>query len=200
MPGLLHIYDDEVNFAMRGSYQAKSADEIRAIGGGTAGFVKALDDLVRQGKTFDSFLVNTHGNEGRIYFAHEPIYDTSWKKLAGRGYERLFPTGAKIYFTGCNVAESGSGWQFLAEAGKLFLQRAGGYVLGHDSTGFAIGGPVGRAAVIALEHVIAGPFAGPVTDVLTWIGLKGKTVHPWGETRGYYIAPGGFALSRFVLE
>lgn len=197
MPRLLNIYDADNNFISRGADEARSADYTIGVKGGTRGFVRALDTLVAQGETFDRAVVSTHGNEGMIFFNGEAILGDDWKKLSSRGYEKLFPSFSKLYFTGCRIGEGEAGWNFLANVGILFLRNGGGFTMAHDSLGFAVGGPIPRALAILYTH---NPLTGLVGDVLLWVGLKGKVIHnPWDDVKGYQIEPGGRAVNRVIF-
>ncbi|MGH6928215.1 MAG: hypothetical protein ACREEV_07855 [Dongiaceae bacterium] len=159
--------------------------QIHSVGveGGMAGLCPALDRLVAQRLTFDRCVFTTHGNKGMIFFAdsHNYVDVERLGKLAGRGYERIFPTFSRIYFTGCNVAESDAGWAFLRKAGEIFLRLGGGYVFAHDTKGYSFSRPF-----FGLGPLGAG-------------FLKGKFIHPpWDEVRGYIISPGGHVLQRVV--
>lgn len=48
----------------------------------------------------------------------------------------LVTTNARIYFNGCNVAETNSGWEFLETAAGVFMTSGGGQVFGQTSVGF----------------------------------------------------------------
>jgi len=199
--GLLNIYDGDDVWLARAADEARDAEYAIAVKGGTGGFVRALDDLVKQGKTFDRAVISTHGGEGRILFSGERIFAADWKKLAGRGYERIFPLGARIYFPGCNIAVGEAGWDFLAEAGKLFLRLGGGLVFAHDTKGIALGGKLSRVVVMAASRFVLGPAAGPASDLAIWFGLGGKVIHPWpwDTVKGYVIARGGVPVQRINI-
>lgn len=188
---LLHIYDADDWLIRRLSWRPNT-DVTVAVTGGPEGLIKALDKLVADGKTFDSAVFDTHGNAGLIAFDDRRIFaDWSYEKgkqkisaqFRGRGYERLFPTTTRIYFSGCNVSEGGSGWQFLETAGSIFLRLTGGVVFAHDSKGYPL-----LPYALPLFFGIAG-----------WVGFaktQGHVLHPTGATRYAVIAPGGRAVER----
>jgi len=95
--------------------------------------------LLREGYTFDDVVFTTHGNKGRIFFGNEVIHSDDWYNpdWYAAGYDRLFPgRHTRIYFTGCNVAESELGWKFLEGAVRSLCQNTGGVSLGWTSAGF----------------------------------------------------------------
>ena len=200
---LLNIYDDDDNFVAKGADTSRSADHSIGVSGGAGGFVKALDSLVAKGMTFKRAVISTHGGEGHISFGGERISAGSWAKLAGRGYEKIFPFGGRIYFPGCRVAGSEEGWQFLESAGRVLLRTNGGVIFAHTSLGFAVGGPVGRVTVMMAAHLIV-PFnpLSLASDAFIWFGLKGKVVHPnpWDDVKGVLVSPGGVNMHRIFLD
>lgn len=128
-----------------------------------------LDDLVRRHATFERALFQTHGHPGGIWINNDLVTALGLlNDFAPRSYFRLFPAPARIYFDGCNVADTDDGWAFLAAAGSTFLRFAGGEVMGFTSLGFGMPGWL--------------PFIG------------GHTLHVWGDNRKLKIGPGGFNL------
>lgn len=96
--------------------------------------------------------------------------------LGSRGYEDLRLPNTRIYFDGCNVADTtgdcafgpcpkgaSDGPSFLAEFGKIFLRKCGGRVTGSTSAG------------------LANPFGYHV-------------YHLWGETVVVFVYKGGSRL------
>ena len=232
MPGLLNIYDATVNPLARGADISRSADHSIGVSN-WAEFGRALDGLAAQGKTFDRVVISTHGNEGVISFGKDAVNAATWGTVANRGWEKIFPSYTRIYFTGCHVAGNDTpgdnpvesafhslmpgnsvrnavrtalqggphekGWRFLEEAGKALLRGGGGLVFAHDSYGYAIGGKGGRALTILLAKVV-NPAGGLMQDVLIWLGLKGKVVHPpWDNVWGVWFMPGGSPAGRVNL-
>ncbi|HVI84945.1 MAG TPA: hypothetical protein VNA86_06500, partial [bacterium] len=97
----------------------------------------------------------------------DPIYSFDWMdpdKFPKGKYDKLFPTYARIYFDGCDVADGQRGVRFLRAAGRVFLKGMGGEVMGWNSFGLGIPGWV--------------PFIG------------GHTVHPGGHLVKVRFAPG----------
>ena len=132
-----------------------------------------LDDLVAKGLVFARMLVQTHGEPGEIRFGEYPhgttIYWRNWETdFSNRNYEKLFPTFAKIYFDGCNVAQTDSGSKFLIAAGRVFLKGMGGVVSGWTDYGWGYPGWV--------------PFIG------------GPTIHPGGTFKEFTFRPGGSTI------
>ncbi|HEX2885888.1 hypothetical protein [Vineibacter terrae] len=199
MSRLVNIYDADDHFLSRGSDEARAADLAVPVSGGVKGFTGALDKLVTEGRTFDRAVISTHGNEGLIAFNHEHITASTWRRLAGRGYDRIFPGYARIYFPGCNVAESEAGWAFLEEAAKVFLYRGGGDVFAHTTKGLAVGSwPMRAMAVLYNQVNPVRRVLGIAADVAVWAGLKGKIVHPpWTTVRGCLVMPGGIVWRRY---
>lgn len=137
----LYIHGDEPRHArhdesegIAGMVQAMDtiklgAKSLRELHAGLAG-------LVAQGKTFRRVLVMTHGSPGSISFGNDRISSSALLSgFAGKGYESLFPKTTKVYFSGCSVAASPAGWQFLESFGQVLL-KAGGYTMGWTSTGY----------------------------------------------------------------
>lgn len=140
-----HAYHDEDD-GLTGAIRA--ATTVRVPVSSVAGLHTALARLITEGKTIRRVLWMTHGTPGSIYFAHGEELNSKRlnDEFAGKGYEKLFPKSAKMYFSGCSVAgdEScngscnpatyGNGWKFLESAGNVFL-GAGGYTMGWTSLG-----------------------------------------------------------------
>jgi hypothetical protein len=173
MPGKLYIYDN-----------SSGADRLQAAGrmSGTQAVtrpVASVEDLhatlaalVTSNSTFSRVVFQTHAASGMIFFNHQAINAAVLRSaFAGRGYERIFPNRAKLYFDGCSVADGNAGWDFLDAVGEIFLRNGGGVAMGWTSAGIAMPG------------------------FLPWIG--GNTVHPWGSYRFIDFAPGPITRSRF---
>jgi hypothetical protein len=114
--------------------QATSADE----------FWAGLYRFVATGITFDRMAVYGHGGPGNIKFGQELIMPHNIRSNIGIGCHRLFPLPSKIYFGGCNVAETDFGWTFLQAVGACFLRIGGGEVLAYRTYGaqFFESGPI----------------------------------------------------------
>jgi hypothetical protein len=96
----------------------------------------ALDALVSARSKYDRILFETHGAPGLIGFGDDDI-DTAWLRAAiPRQYTNITTANARVYFSGCNVAEGAVGWLFLEAASALFLTPGGGEVFGQTSVGF----------------------------------------------------------------
>jgi len=123
-----------------------------------------LKGLIGSGLTFRNCIFTTHGNKGMIFFAHQVIdREYMYREFYTYDYTRLFPfADTKVYFGGCNVAESEAGWRFLAAAARSLLRRAGGTAIGWTSAGFDAG----------------------------WL-TSHHQIHFWGDTRQVMVLPGG---------
>ena len=141
---LLHIYDASDNmiiataFVRRNHPMKSMLDYVHAVPveGEKAGLRAALDELVSTDTQFGRALFETHGSTGAIYFGGEAVTGADFRGWAGRGYERIFSyLWARIYFNGCNVADSPNGWDFLDGAGSIFLKRGGGTTFAQTGVG-----------------------------------------------------------------
>ncbi len=105
---------------------------------GIGGLRSKLSWMMREGMTFQNAIFTTHGWSGGIVFGREYIIAETWYDLFHRrGYERLFPfKDTRLYFAGCNVADSEQGWRFLEAAARTFLATSGGVAIGCTSLGF----------------------------------------------------------------
>lgn len=98
--------------------------------------------------------ITSHGQPGAIH-THGKIVGSAfkWASAFGRGYDKIFYSGAWVTFKGCNAAEGSLGRKFLEEFGKTFFWSGGGTVTGSDSmfAGFSpfpeLFGPDGYAQV-----------------------------------------------------
>jgi hypothetical protein len=174
--GLLQIYDGDDEATVETAGDRDGVSRSVAVHGGVAGFVKAMSDLVADGRPYDRVVIETHGGPGVIKFNGESVYDITLRDKFKADYRKLFPLYTRLYFNGCNVAEGGDslGWGFLETAGRMFLAGGGGQVFGHTSPGYAFPG---------------------------WAPLVGShTVHFSGETRYVDIARGGAVVKRGSRE
>ena len=118
MPKKLYIYDktswqDQVQAA--GRFDFADTDVVTMPVGSMQDVLDGMDKLLAKGTVFDRMLIQTHGNTGRMWFGDDLMWDTTWTKyFANRHYESLFPTSARVYFDGCDVANGGIGVEFLA--------------------------------------------------------------------------------------
>lgn len=127
-----------------------------------------LANLVAQGKSFRRVLFQTHGGPGRIWFDNDKIDAALLRKDFKGKYNSLFPTRTKMYFDGCNVADSSDGWDFLTAVGECLLPSGGGISMGYTSLGFGMGST-----------------------------FSGHTIHAWGELRIIDFKIGGIEIDRF---
>jgi hypothetical protein len=185
---LLVIYDAD-DWLTRSTGRLRDADEHVGVTGGVKGLLKVLDQFVADKRVFARAVIQTHGNDGCIFFGKEAgnkriNADDLKSKFAGRKYETLFTYNARIYFNGCTVAAGDVGWRFLETAGSVFLGRLGGTTFGHTK--------LGRPMI----PVVAGMFGG-VAGAVFWWRSKGHVIHVNGDTRYVYTVPGGSASSRW---
>jgi hypothetical protein len=105
------------------------------VDNGIDGLRSKLSWMINEGMTFQNAAFSTHGNRGVIWFGHEYVIANTWyTKFHRSGYERLFPfKDTKLYFAGCNVADSEYGWRFLEAAARTL---SGGVAIGWTSLGF----------------------------------------------------------------
>lgn len=161
---LLHIFDTtDPHIAATAAARGGDRTQLPVTSG--TDLISGLDGLVNGSSAYDRILFETHGSPGRIYINGSYI-DSAWvsANLATRNYRLLCPGSTRIYFNGCNVAESSSGWDFMRSIARTFLLTAGGSVFGHTSLGLEL----------------------PI-----WSSVTGHVVHLGGETRTLYVAPGG---------
>ncbi|MBK8810966.1 MAG: hypothetical protein IPN69_09580 [Acidobacteria bacterium] len=140
---LLHIFDDsegQFHFTTANrTVLGRAIDSRETLGvGSLPEFTAAMDHLVRQGKTYGRCLFETHGNKSMIFFGDDYINASiihNW--FTNRGWERIFPyVGARIYFSGCSIADDpGGGWDFLDAMGSVFLKLGGGKVFASTGAG-----------------------------------------------------------------
>ncbi|MFD2934202.1 DUF4347 domain-containing protein [Spirosoma flavum] len=141
---MVHIYDGNpstrlgLDNSVSNGADARDEDRIRKPVNSFSDMRKALDDLLAANTSVDRLLVETHGSPGRIYLGASAIDHTVVNSFfANRGYERMFPNGARIVFNGCNVAEGDTGWRFLERFGETLLGLNGGQVTGWTSGGLS---------------------------------------------------------------
>lgn len=144
MPKKLYIYD-KTSFHDRlqaaGRFDLADTGVVTLPVGSIPEVLNGLDQLVAQRATFDRMLVQTHGNTGRVWFGDDVVWNDTWaSRFAGRSYDKLFPAPSRIYFDGCDIADSRLGLEFLRAAGRVFLKGMGGEVIGWTSMGLGIPG------------------------------------------------------------
>ena len=187
MSDLIVFYDADDGL-MRGTYRRISGvDEYVGVTGGPFGLRSELDRLLKDGKVFARAVFHTHGFEGGISFGHG---NNRWltpqflrENFAGRGYERIFPYPARIYFNGCKVAKGEKGWDFLGVAGAIFLRSLGGYTFAHTSNGY----PLIPFAVMAF---------GGILGIVIGGSMLGHDPHVSGDAHYVQIGAGGLVLGR----
>lgn len=131
----LSIYDS-ADKVMRGIGTGR--DAAAKIAADSVASVRAgLDGLVAGKQRFNRVVFDTHGSEGQIVFGEDGFGAITWRTMfAGRGYEDLFPFFSKMYFSGCNVSDTGEGWDFLEAASDVFFKAHGGVTMAYTSLGF----------------------------------------------------------------
>ena len=176
-----HGRHDE-NEGIAGMAQALDTHKLPAAS--IADLHSSLAQLVSGKKTFNRVLWMTHGSPGSIYFGDEQLSQVTLlgQNFTNKGYDKLFPNAAKMYFSGCNVAGDGPspgtrdiGWQFLEAAGQAFLKN-GGYTMGWTSTGYGW------------------------DDWFTRGIMGGHTLHFSGDVRHVTFAKGGRVLERLSYD
>jgi hypothetical protein len=144
MPKKLYIYDkDSFQDRMQaaGRFDSNDTDIVTMPVGSMQDVLDGLDKLLAKGAVFDRMLIQTHGNLGRIWFGDDVMWSGEWKKyFDNRHYDKLFPTSARIYFDGCDVAKGGTGEEYLRVVGRIFLKGMGGEVIGWTSSGLGLPG------------------------------------------------------------
>ncbi|WP_460935669.1 DUF4347 domain-containing protein [Spirosoma humi] len=139
---MVHIYDNNpstkwgMDNSVSNGANARSEERIRKPVTNFSEMQQALDDLLGANTAIDRLLVETHGSPGQIGIGTQTIDSTvvdGW--FANRGYERMFPSSARILFNGCNVAEGASGWRFLETFGSVMLKLNGGQITAWTSVG-----------------------------------------------------------------
>ena len=184
MPKKLYIYDDSSfydRWQADGRFSSDDADICTLPASSMSDVIQGLDRFLSKGMVFHRMLFQTHGDSGVIWFDNDYIEPDNWRKSFARGgYDKLFPTYARIYFDGCDVADGDKGVEFLRAAGRVFLKGMGGEVTGWTSFGLGLPGWI--------------PFIG------------GHTVHPSGHIVTIRFAPGdtegtleSFANNELVL-
>jgi hypothetical protein len=165
MPKKLYIYstDDYLNkWQAGGRFRSDDADVVTLPVGGLREMLHGLDAFLAKGIVFDRMLIQAHGDSGLIWLGNDPFYDTSWPDLEKKGYDKLFPTYARIYFDACDVADGEDGEKFLRAAGRVFLKGMGGEVFGWNAFGLGLPGwiPfVGGHTVFPAGHIVRIRFA-----------------------------------------
>lgn len=129
----LHIYDSSDSH-IRQTANARGLAERRPIPS-VDHLVADLDRLVAGQARYDRILFETHGSPGMAAFGHRSINAAWWRGVRNRNYHKLTRPNARIYFNGCNVAETDAGWDFL-EAAAVTLLSGGGEVFGQTSRGY----------------------------------------------------------------
>lgn len=131
---LLHVYDAS-DSAIRQTAATRGATDVLAISRAEE-FYPALDRLVAARMSFDRILFETHGSPGKIYFGGQHVDACYWDACQNRNWHQITASNARVYFNGCNVAESSCGWGFLDAAARVLVGPGGGTVFGQTSVGF----------------------------------------------------------------
>lgn len=106
---------------------------------GVAYLAGRMAGLVQNGSTFRKCIVTTHGAPGVLKFGTDELTTYGlYSQFYSRGFHRIFPTEASLYFAGCEVASGNTGWKFLSAAARCFLRGGGGTVTAWTSDGYKI--------------------------------------------------------------
>ena len=169
--GLVAIFDAENSLTTRMG-EEKEADRRLPI--------HNLDDLATKwdqfvrspGRTYSRVVFACHGAPGCVGFnvqdADNVTHDLlNWGNVptifGGRDYRHVFPTYMRVYFVGCNCAETDLGWLLLESIAKNLCSFQGGLVYGWTSKGY---GDHARHYTGDIRYVDAGP-GGDVKDMFT---------------------------------
>jgi len=137
MPSL-HIYNDSPAFSDRATNGRDMPAPLTRIGcTDGAAFDTAISGLWASGGRFDRIAIDTHGNSGAIYFGDDRIDACWWQRLASSAPSAIGTAGGHAYFSGCNVADTEKGWEFLTEAARLIFRGVTGRATGWTSSGIA---------------------------------------------------------------
>jgi hypothetical protein len=156
---LLFIYDADNKASRTQAWFRGDGDmfeQVRQVPvrGGLSGLATALAELVHKGETFQRCVIDADGAPGMVYFGNEAMNFSNMQIYfhPGLGLERIFPLPSRIYFNGAHIADplirigwretslrpnTGTVWDFLDAAAKIFLKRGGGVTFA--SSGGTIG-------------------------------------------------------------
>jgi hypothetical protein len=101
-----------------------------------AEFVTFLTTFRDTGRRIGRFEVWSHGCPGTAWLANDPLDTARVRALRGKGFHTVFASGARVFFSGCNIAEGVPGVTFLKEFGTTFLFNGGGSVGASTSPGY----------------------------------------------------------------
>ncbi|MBE0553397.1 MAG: DUF4347 domain-containing protein [Rhodobacteraceae bacterium] len=135
----LHIYHSDGSASSLWTSQHQIAGAVTRIAvRDNASFISLFNRLITAGTRYDRIIIDTHGAPGEISFGG-PTFNDSWFRVQRdlMGGNSFATAGARILFSGCNVAEGAAGWSFLTEAARCFLVGVGGQATGWTSVGFA---------------------------------------------------------------
>jgi hypothetical protein len=155
----------------------RRAAELGARGIGVASVADlkaALRQLKTDGVTASQMQFDTHGSPGTAWFGADPFNaSVIQSQFVGNGFEDLFSPGARVFFSGCNIADNNgcsAGACPVGDVGRNFLMTFAKTFL------FKAGGRVGASTSLGL------PTLAPWTN---------KVFHLWGDTIYAYINRGG---------
>ena len=142
--GRLVIYDAE-NSDMTRMGTDTDADRYLAIHN-MEELANKWDQFVHSpGGTYSRVVFVCHGGPGFVLFnVQDPDVPTrdylDWgrvpKIFGGRDYRHVFPTYMRVYFPGCNCAETDMGWLFLDMMARNLCSFQGGLVFGWTGKGY----------------------------------------------------------------
>jgi hypothetical protein len=159
---LLFIYDADNKSSRTSAWFRGDGDmfvQVRQVPvtGGLSGLQTALAELVHNGETFQRCVIDADGAPGMVYFGGEAMNFSNMPIYLNNGLhlEKIFPLPSRIYFNGAHIADplirsrykwpgkvedlpdTGTVWDFLDAAAKIFLKRGGGVTFA--SSGGTIG-------------------------------------------------------------
>jgi hypothetical protein len=130
---LLHVFDAS-DWRIRWTAGRREESGVTRVPVSNGDPAAALDDVLNSGRAFDRILFETHGSPGKIYFGDSSL-GADWWSYA-RKYNNIAAYNVRVYFNGCNVADTDEGWRFLEAAANVFTAPGGGQVFGQTSLGF----------------------------------------------------------------
>lgn len=136
--------------------ERKDADLSVGLKGGGFALSQELNKIIDKGITFKRALFTCHGRPGILQLSDGEHLGSNRLRIyfENKGYDKLFPYPARIYFNGCNVGVGDLGQEFLETAGRIFLKRSGGVVFAMNDAGLYMDYTnVGALTVFMYGHV-----------------------------------------------
>ncbi len=129
--------EDRIDFIRRQAVNSTPEKEVIRIGS-LGEFSKFLIDFRDAGRRIASLQVFSHGDWGTVFFGHQGLNAVKVRGYAGQGFHNVFAPNARVFFSGCMVAEDAMGVNFLKEFGQVFLINGGGSVAASTSSGYGL--------------------------------------------------------------